>query len=118
MVTKLTRGNLTSGKLTGGQGFYSDKPVFLKALELSSQHCKSISRLNPVFILELLKRLTFLVGISRQINPEVLVYLKQLKDMAETVVDLMRKLNSLKKSAGGKRTRKHRQRGKRYTKRR
>jgi hypothetical protein len=117
MVTKLTRGKLTSGKLTSGQGFYSDKPVFLKALELSSQHCKSISRLTPVFIVELLKRLTFLVGISSQINPEVLVYLKQLKDMAETVAGLMRKLNSLKKSGGGKRTRKHHRRGKRYSRR-
>ena len=118
MVTKLTRGKLTTGKLTSGQGFYSDKPVFLKALELSSLHCKSISRLTPVFIMELLKRLTFLIGISSQINPEVLVYLKQLKDMAETVAGLMRKLNSLKKSGGGKRTRKHHRRGKRYTKRR
>jgi hypothetical protein len=115
---KLTTGKLTTGKLTGGQGFYSDKPVFLKALELSSQHCKSIDRLTPVFIVELLRRVTFLVGISRQINPEVLVYLKQLKEMAETVVGLMRKLKSLKKSGGGKRTRKHHRRGKRYTKRR
>jgi len=118
MVTKLTRGKLTTGKLTTGQGLFSDKPVFLKALELSSQHCKSINRLTPVFIVDLLKRVTFLVGISSQINPEVLVYLKQLKDMAETVVSLMRKLNSLKKSGGGKRTRKHRQRGKRYSRRR
>lgn len=110
--------NATRGKLTSGQGFYSDKPVFLKALELSSQHCKSISRLTPVFIVDLLKRLTFLVGISNQINPEVLVYLKQLKDMAETVAGLMRKLNSLKKSGGGKRSRKHHRRGKRYSRRR
>jgi hypothetical protein len=108
MVTKLTR----------GKGFFSDKPVFLKALELSSQHCKSIDRLSPVFIVDLLKRLTFFVGISSQIHPEVLVYLKQLKGMVETVVGLMRKLNSLKKSGGGKRTRKHHRRGKRYSRRR
>jgi MFS family permease len=59
-----------------------------------------------------------ILGISNQINPEVLKYLKQLKEMAETVVSLMQKLKSLKKSGGGKRSRKHRQRGKRYTKRR
>ena len=118
MVTNATRGKLTSGKLTTGQELFSDKPVFLKALQLSSQQCKSIDHLSPVFIVDLLKRVTFLVGISNQINPEVLVYLKQLKEMAETVVSLMRKLKSLKKSGGGKRSRKHRQRGKRYTKRR
>jgi hypothetical protein len=103
---KLTTGKLTTGKLTTGQELFSDKPVFLKALQLSSQQCKSIDHLSPVFIVDLLKRVTFLVGISNQINPEVLVYLKQLKEMAETVVSLMRKLNSLKKSGGGKRTRK------------
>ena len=118
MVTNSTRGKLTGGKLTPGKGLFSDKPVFLKALELWSQQCKSIDRLTPVFIVELLKRVTFLVGISSQINPEVLKYLKQLKEMAETVVGLMRKLKSLKKSGGGKRTRKHYRRGKRYTRRR
>lgn len=123
MVTKLAGGKLTpgkstSGKLTPGKGFFSDRPVFLKALELSSQQCKSIDRLTPAFIVDLRKRVTFLVGISSQINPEVLVYLKQLKEMAETVVGLMLKLKSLKKSGGGKRTRKHRSRGKRYTRRR
>jgi hypothetical protein len=118
MVTKLTTGKLTTGKLTTGQELFSDKPVFLKALQLSSQQCKSIDRLTPVFIVDLLKRVTFLVGISNQINPEVLVYLKQLKEMAETVVSLMRKLNSLKKSGGGKRSRKHHRRGKRYSRRR
>ena len=109
---------------TRGKGLFSDKPVFLKALQLWSQQCKSIDRLTPVFIVDLRKRVTFLVGISSQINPEVLKYLKQLKEMAETVVGLMLKLKSLKKSGGGKRSRKHsgsrkhRSRGKRYTRRR
>ena len=118
MVTKLTGGKLTPGKSTPGKGLFSDKPVFLKALELSSQQCKSIDRLTPAFILDLRKRVTFFVGISDQIHPEVLKYLKQLKEMAETVVGLMLKLKSLKKSGGGKRTRKHYRRGKRYTRRR
>ena len=118
IVTISNRGKLTGGKLTPGKEFFSDKPVFLKALQLWSQQCKSIDRLTPVFIVDLRKRVTFLVGISSQINPEVLKYLKQLKEMAETVVGLMLKLKSLKKSGGGKRSRKHYRRGKRYTRRR